>query len=297
MVNNALSDILLNWNKMSNEQKVSRLQDLENMVARFQGRKPRKIVTQPSQKFISENIGEYRLPSAYYNRQESENLYVIDLNCDAIEAVKDIIHEGFHAYIHDFISGEVETLKLYTPMNLEKFYIEEENLPTISREFHLRQMMPLFDSYYVEERVNYQEDTMYMVSMILDLIENPIDAMRLTDSLILSLEYAFENEKRGKTYESRYGTTYDDIVIAALNRYCEEKCEVVKTGHIHQIEAPELSKFVKRATRFYEDYSNAKNNLLMTEAMKEKIQQEAINNIIETYRVYVIRMLREKKKA
>ena len=297
MVKNALSDILLYWNKMSDEQKIERLQALENMVARFQGRKPRKIVTNQNQKFVSEQIGEYRLPSAYYNRQDKNNIYVLDLNCDAIEAVKNIIHEGIHAYFHDFVSGEIDTIKLYSQMNLEKFYIEEENLPAISSEFAERKMMPLFDSFYVEERVNYQEDTIYMIKMILDLIESPIDAMQLTNSFVLALDFASENEKRGKTYESRYGMTYDDVVIAALNKDFDEKCEVVKTGRIHQIEAPELMKMFQRAVRYYGDYASAGNNLLMTEAMKAKAQEEAIGNIIETYRIYVMRMLREKKKS
>ena len=296
MVKNALSDILLNWNKMTNEQKAARLQDLENMVARFQERSPRKVITKVNKKFVTEHIGNYRLPSAYYMREDRDHIYMLDLSCDAIEAIKNIIHEGIHAYFHDFIQGKIQTLKLYTQMNLEKFYIEEENLPVIREEFEKRHMMPLFDSFYVEERVNYQEDTMYMVKMMIDLIENPMDAMRLSESIILSLDFASENEKRGKTYESRYGLTYDDIVIAALNKDFDEKYEIVKTGQIHQIEAPDLSRFVKRAIRFYGDYTSARSNLLMTEEMKSRAEQESIGNIIETYKVFAMRMLREKKK-
>jgi hypothetical protein len=296
MVNNALSDILLNWNKMSDEQKTSRLQALENMVARFQERRPRKIVTKINQQFITEHIGSYRLPSAYYSRQDSDYIYIIDLNCHQTEAVKNIIHEGIHAYFHDFVKGDIKTIKLYTPMNLEKFYIEEENLPAIREEFEQRHMMPLFDSFYLEERVNYQEDTMYMIKMILDLIENPADAMRLTESFVLSLDYAAENEKRGRTYESRYKMTYDDIVIAALNKDFDEKCEIVKTGSVHQIEMPELEKLFKKVIRFYGDYKNAADSLLMSDIMKEKVQRQAIDYVIEAYRIYVLRMLKEKKK-
>jgi predicted Fe-S protein YdhL (DUF1289 family) len=44
MVKNAFTDILFNWQRMSREQKRVALQELENTNAKFQGRKPRRII-------------------------------------------------------------------------------------------------------------------------------------------------------------------------------------------------------------------------------------------------------------
>ncbi len=297
MIKNAFTDIMFGWERMTSSQKVERLQALENMVARFQNRKPRKIVTKQDKNFVKKHIGEYRDQSAYYIREDKESLYIHKLDVFFIEAIKNIIHEGFHAYIHDFIDGSVKNLKLYSQMNLEKFFIEEENLPEIRKEFERRKMMPLFDSYYIEERVNYQEDTIYMIKMVLDAIETPFDAMRLSDTVILALEYAYENEKRGKTYESRYGVSYDDVVIDALNKESVEHYEIDKTGKITQINEPEFMKFIERAMRYYSEYSNAGSSLLMSPQMAETIKHKAIENIKLTFKDYVVKMLKDKKKS
>lgn len=297
MIKNAFTDIVFGWKIMTPAQKIERLQALENMIARFQNRKPRRIITQQNTKFVRKHIGEYRDPSAYYIREEKENLYMQNLDVVFIEAIKNIIHEGFHAYIHDFIDGSVNNLKLYSQMNLEKFYIEEEHLPAIRSEFESKKIMPLFDSFYIEERVNYQEDTFYILKMILDAIETPVDAMRLSNTVILALEIAYENEKRGKTYESRYGVTYDDVVIDALNKDNAEIYEINKNGKITQLNEPELMKFYELAMRYYSDYSNANNNLLLSPEMVKTIKHKAVQNIIFTFNDYVTKMLIDKKKS
>ena len=297
MVKNAFTDIIFGWERMTTSQKVERLQALENMIARFQNWKARRIITKKNNQFVKKHIGEYRDPSAYYIREDKDYIYIHNIDVMKIEAIKNIIHEGFHAYIHDFVSGAVSGLKLYSQMNLEKFYIEEEQLPAIRNEFESRRMMPLFDSYYIEERVNYQEDTIYMIKMILDAIETPYDAECLSNTLILALDYAYENEKRGKTYESRYGVSYDDVVIDALNKGCEETYQVNKNGKIIQMHEPELMRFVERALRYYGEYSNADSSLLVSPEMAKEIKRKATENIKITFREYVMKMLREKKKS
>ena len=52
MKNTAFTDILFNWDKMSTNKKIQRMQDFENMIARFQGRKPRKISIKPNQEIL-----------------------------------------------------------------------------------------------------------------------------------------------------------------------------------------------------------------------------------------------------
>lgn len=76
----------------------------------------------------------------------------------AIDAIKNIIHEGFHAYVDDFVSGRVSTLKVYSELDAERFFIEEENLPAIHEAFEKTERMLLYDSMYVEEKTNYYEN-------------------------------------------------------------------------------------------------------------------------------------------
>ena len=53
MIKNAFTDIIFGWERMTTSQKVERLQALENMIARFQNRKARRIITKKNNKFVA----------------------------------------------------------------------------------------------------------------------------------------------------------------------------------------------------------------------------------------------------
>ena len=297
MKNTAFTDILFNWDRMPEKKKLQRMQDFENMIARFQGRKPRKISIKPNQEIL-ESIGADRLPEAYYCRSDSEHLYIFDLKAPALDILKDIIHEGFHAYIHDFITGKVKTLKTFSKLDAEKFFIEEENLPVIHEEFASRELMPLFDSFYVEERVNYAENSIYLVKQIMDSIESVNDAIRLQEAFIMSLAYHADNTIRGNGFERKNKTSYDSIVVDALNKEFEEKVEVDKTGKIITEIEPELLEFVMRACDKYKEFSNLAHgrSMIMTEQARQMAIDQKISEMIIMYRNYVMAMLKSKKK-
>lgn len=295
MKTNAFIDILLNWDKMSKSKKVQRLQDLENMMARFQGRKPRTITTKIQDDFVAKQIGDERDAIAFYNRGDKGKLYFIGLDMNADEAVKNLIHEGFHAYIDDFLSGRVTTLKLYSKLDIERFYIEEENLPAIHDAFKKSGMMPLYDSFYIEERLNHCENSLNMVKMIIDAIDSPMDAIKLQKFLIFALSFANENEKRGTKLERKYGVTYDSIVTNALNEDCEKE-PVVKMGKIVDEMDPELLKFFTDASKLYCEYMSYVENPLMSNLAKADGMQKAGDKLLLLYRDYVMKILREKKK-
>ena len=157
---NAFTDILLNWEKMSKSKKIQRLQDFENMMARYQGRKPRTVTTKIDPEFVSRIIGDYRDAVAFYDRSDGTKINILTLDVDALEAIRNTIHEGFHAYIADFLSGKSKILKTYSKVDAEKFYQEEENLPSIHAEFCKTGRMPLYDSFYIEERINHKENSL-----------------------------------------------------------------------------------------------------------------------------------------
>lgn len=297
MKNNAFTDILLNWDTMTVNKKLQRLQDFENMVARMQGRKPRKVSNKPSQEILN-NIGADRLPEACYRRKDKEHLYIFNLSISAVNALKDIIHEGFHAYIHDFITGEVKNLRLYSQMDPEMFYIQEENLPAIHDEFLKRDFMPLFDSLYVEEKVNYSENSIYLVKFILDSIDSVQDAIRLQDAFFMSLAYHAEISIRGKDFERAYNTNFDELIVEALNKEHEKKIEVDRSGKILTRIEPELYDFVMKSCDKYKELYNlvhGKSIIMTTAGLKLAIDQK-LAEIAIIYRDYVMAMLKSKKK-
>ena len=297
MKNTAFTDILFNWESMPVHKKIQRMQDFENMLARLQGRKPRKVSNKPNQEVLK-TIGADRLPEAYYCRSDKEHLYIFDLSIPAIDVLKDIIHEGFHAYIHDFITGAVKNLRIYSQMDPEIFYIQEENLPAIHDELLKRDFMPLFDSFYVEEKVNYSENSIYLVKFILDSIESVQDAIKLQEAFIMSLAYHADNTIRGKNFERTYNTNFDNLVVEALNKDYEEKVEVDRSGKISTQVEPELHDFVMKACDKYKDFSNLVHgkSIIMTEAGRQLAMDQKLAEMVIMYRNYVMAMLKAKKK-
>ncbi len=297
MKNNAFTDILFNWERMSQSKKLQRLQDLENMIARFQGRKPRTITINTNIDFIKNNIGDYRSPEAYYSRSDKGRLYFVNLNLSAIDAIKNIIHEGFHAYVDDFVSGRVSVLKLLSEISEERFFIEEENLPAIHKAFEKSEKMPLYDSMYIEEKTNYYENSLYITKLIMDAIDSPFDAMRLQKSFVYGLAFGVDNERRGIKFERKYGITYDEIVANALNQENVEKEEIVKTGKITDKIEPELLDFYNRASKLYKEFVSISDSPLMSPAAKEAAEGSVIERLTMLYRDYVMKMLKERKKG
>ncbi len=299
MVKNSFTDILLNWEKMNQSKKIQRLQDLENMIARFQGRKPRKVLTKPQSEIMSILKNENREPEAYYCRSDSANIYVFDLKVPAMDAIKNIIHEGFHAYVDDFIKGSASVLKTYSKVDPERFLIEEENLPAIVDEFTGRGMMQLYDTSFAEEKLNYEEDSMYIMKLILDSIESPMDAMKFQTEFMMCVEYAVFNQTRAKRLEREYKTTYESVVTEALNKEPEEKVDMSKCGKFVSEIDPELKKLYEYVKRNYSELRSlqAGGGVLMNQGEKERRMEELYGFIAMAYKNHVLQVLKNKKKS
>ena len=301
MRKNAFIDLLLNWDTMSKHTKIQRLQSVENMMARYQGRKPR-IISTDYNAFTIKNIGlikvEGRDPSACYSRHEKDKIYILDLKQDVYEIIKDVIHEGFHAYVDDFIEGRVPSLRLYSKFDKERFLFEEENLPTIAEACLNADAMQLFDSYYAEERLNYQEGSLYMIKLILDSIDSVKDAIELQKAFTFCLTFYSDNERRGKNEERRLGIKYDDLVLQALQAAGEnpEKCDVSKAGKIYDETDPELLKFFNELSQAYQKLVSVRTNILMTPQAKEAETERLSQMFNEVYSSHIKSMLKAKKK-
>lgn len=73
------------WNQYSNRQKIGTLQNLENIRAKKQGRRP-------------VNIREYNLKEFYGEYNGNENTMFINLNYSSYEVLDTYLHEARHAY-------------------------------------------------------------------------------------------------------------------------------------------------------------------------------------------------------
>ena len=76
------------------------------MVASFQGRQPRIITNKLNQETLKTIKDAGRTPDAFYDRGYNRKIYIVDLT-SKVDLVKSIIHEGWDAYIDDFLKGKV----------------------------------------------------------------------------------------------------------------------------------------------------------------------------------------------
>jgi hypothetical protein len=220
----------------------------------------------------------------------------LTLDIDALEAIRNTIHEGFHAYIADFLAGKSKILKTYSKVDAEKFYKEEENLPSIHAEFYKTGRMPLYDSFYIEERINHKENSLTLLKMIFDSIDSVRDAVQLQSTFVCSLVHYAENERRGRKFERQYGVKYDDVVASAISKDNYEKEPIDKTGKFVCDGDERFLKFFDEATKLYIEYAQINESPLMSPSVKEDAIAKCVGSLSLLYKEYVMQMLKEKKK-
>lgn len=299
MKKNAFTDLLFNYEKMSRDKKIQRLQDIENMMARFQGRKPRIVSIKKTDKVkeIVEMIeGQNRMPCAYYSRSDKNYIHILSLNCEALDVIKDVIHEGWHAFIDDFINKKL-TLKLFSKIDKEDFIKQQKYLPAIYDKCNNANAMPVYDSCYAEEKINYQENTIILIKLILDSIENINDAFELQESLLCSMLYVVVNEKRTGTLQRKFGVNYEDLKNQVFNDEESETVNLSNMGTIRDEIDPELLKFYQKLYVHMKQFSQVDDNKMFSDEMKKQIQGEFVDRMLDEYKSYVMFMLKSKKKG
>ncbi len=295
MVKNVFTDILLNWGSFSDKTKQQRIQEFENMVARFYNRRPRKIKYGISPEKMSE-LKEYRTPKGYYERSEPSNIYIKNLSLDLLEIISLIVHEGYHALIHDYLLGKA-SLKAFSKIDKDKFLMEEEYLDVIGEYFDDREQLPLFDTFYAEERLNYLENSIYISKLIIDAIESPFDANVLFPKFIETLNIAVFNEYRGEKLEEEYGIKYDEAVVLALNEATEEnKNDYSHCGKIKSEIDPEYLKFYNAVYADYYDFYKILHNDSISKDAKDRGMKIKLDLISQKYFSFVMELLKQKRK-
>ena len=289
---NAVTDLILNFDKMSQIKRLQRYQDLENMMASFQGRKPRTVTLKPNREVLQEIKKMGRSPVAYYSRNDRTKIYILKID-SAIDVVKDIIHEGWHAYIDDFIRGVV-SLKTYAPIDRNKFILEEEYIESIYKEFTSRDLMPLCDAFHYEERINYLENSIYLTKYIIDSIQNPTDALILEVPFFQSLYYYVANEKRGRSIEHSNRVNYDKIVADAIAQKPAKTTDLSKLGKIHDMIDEDFLKFFIKVVTNYQEFYECEMASIMNPEVKNQIMSKKLANISQLYNDYAKNKIKSK---
>jgi len=275
---NVISNLALNYDKMSYAQKIQKAQELENMMAKLQGRKARNVTTKIEGELadaVDELKRNGRVPCAFYTRSIPRKLFLVEITNNPFDLIKDVIHEGWHAYVDDFISGRVKVLKTFAPIDKERFMFEEKNMEAIYNACLEKGMMQLYDSSFIEERTNYLEDALYMLKYIIDSADNMMDAMRLRAEIIFPISYYIENEKRRLLYEHEKNIKYDDIVAHCTTESNAERVDMSKVGRFVDGIDAEILEFFHQICDCYPKASNISN--LISNNQLEKITDEIFN--------------------
>jgi len=292
MKTNSFTELLLNFDKMSNSLKLQRMQDLENMTARFQGRKPRIVTNKVPKnclKFLKQGSRE---PVAFYNRGDPTKIYIIQLD-SGIDAAKDIIHEGFHAYVDDFLRGKV-VLRTFSDVDSERFLFEQKNMPKILNYLMSHNMMQLYDSYFVEERLNYKENTLYLLKYIFDCIENIEDKEKMSTFVVEAFLYYCENEYRGNERELRLKTKYDDVIQEAIKSSSEKEIDISKTKKITDKIDLDLLNFFNNIYPYISECRKIKSNMMISPEERNKIVANNMIRFDAIYKEYANNLLKKK---
>lgn len=292
MKRNSITELLLNFEKMSLTIKLQRMQDLENMMARFQGRKARTVtnkVPKASLNFLKQGA---RQPVAFYNRGDPTKIYIIQLD-SGIDAAKDIIHEGFHAYVDDFLRGKV-VLRTFSELDSERFLFEQENMPKIQDYLMSNNMMQLYDSLFIEERLNYKENTLYLLKYIFDSIENKADAEKMSTYVIEAFLYFCENEYRGKERELKFKTKYDDAIKEAIKTSSKQEIDISKIKKITDKIDLDLLNFFNKVYPFISEARKIKSNMMISPEERDKIVTNNMIRFDAIYKEYINNMLKKK---
>lgn len=289
---NAVVDLLLNFDKMSMSRKIQRSQDVENMVSSFQGRSPRTVTTKLNKNTIKIIRETGRVPDAFYDRGDNKKLYIVNMSSN-IDLVKSIIHEGWHAYIDDFLKGKT-MLKTFSKFDRREFLFAEENLPSIYHEIEQNNLYHLYDSFFPEERVNYLEDSLYMIKYITEAIETASDTFALEPYLLLSLLYYIENEARGKKFEKEYSVKYEDVLKKVASLKSPQKIDVSKAGRSKDLIDEELLNFFYKMLVPYTTFYNAEHNQLLSQETKNQIFEEKIQELRKICFEYISQKIKRK---
>lgn len=309
MKRNIVTDILLNFDQVSQSKKLGMLQDFENTNAKKQARKPRIITTIVPQD-IKDSLKNQNAEAsgACYDRRTKKKIYILDdlekkinpmdydpLNSGPIYFLNLVEHEGWHAYVDDYVNKTI-TLKTCSKIDKDRFFDEQKYFNVIRDYCNKKGFLYICNNCHSEERVNYHENTLNLTKYIIDAIENTDDMQILEDDFIHALYFYAINERMIKDMEKSIKCTYDEVYANATAEV-EDQTRIIdmqKAGKIIDNIDEEHLNFINAAVEKVNECINVQFNRFLSQENQIILYNEKIDNLREFYRKHIIEQLQKK---
>ncbi len=193
-----IAEILKYWNTFDTKEKIAHLQMYEKINAKLHNRLEREVVfVEPKKKGDLLTFGQYK-------KDEPALLRIAKVKIDKYDAIRMLdttYHEGYHAFVHDFLDN-INDLKTFSNLTKNEFFTEfKQNilmLLTMSCKYRdsKDKISQYFKDYYYEEQLVYKESLIFMLYNILKLSSNKSDIEILYKNFKILISQYFEHEKR-----------------------------------------------------------------------------------------------------
>ena len=185
-----------NWEHLSEDERTSRLQYLEDAMAKEQGRAPREVTT-----YQGRGCG-------YYDNDNPGKLFVnqnyIDtkMPCDQYDAMNTVIHEGRHAYQYDCIEGKIRHSERKETVSMWEKNAEIYHKPSDNFSSYRFQPMEADANNFADAKMESFDQKFGKDSNYRDYIDSIID----------------EKQKNIATAQRHYGPDYQQVIEDNISR-------------------------------------------------------------------------------
>ena len=286
MKKNAFINILFNWNKFAQNQKLQALQALENEQSKIQRRPARKIKMCRDEEVIKMLAEQNVTASAYVDDSKKDSIFILNLNCSAVKMIETIFHEGNHSMITDYYNDKCN-LNMFSSVDKQKLDKNYE-YGLIAYNYLVQNHMFGFKSVSSYEECLVRDESIYsMLDYLMKSADNVQELLQLVAMVLV--EFVFTvilREGMQKEFEKQYGQTYEQIfsqIVVQTNREEIEKFkQVIKTKKkIVDKKDTGLSKLFDVVVSTIKNIS--KNDKILTEQGQDKLTNEMFAKILEYY--------------
>ena len=203
MKSNLVVDTILKWGSLSEVQRLSALQEIENFNAKLQRREARRVVICPSLPNDTEALYVYAQPSFIFIRK---------IRGASASLITSVFHEGYHAMFDDYFHNKSDIVAL-APIDRRRL-MHEKALQDIIYQISTELKQPtLPDLCYYEEELAHREESLFLLYSILSACENEQDCEKLFESYQQSyIRYIAYLEAVGKVQRQM---RYDQLISYA----------------------------------------------------------------------------------
>lgn len=215
-----------NWANLTDSDRISLLQLLENKMAEIQKRHARTVCQTNDINLCGNNA------NAQYNFESPDFLYVRNLN-SGFESALSVIHEGIHAMYDDAFRNKISDVYTYRKINVNNLVFERTNKNIIYNHFVYKNnnCKLLFNLCYIEEEITHLDSKCFLLQLITEYVNNQPNDIKNMDfirQLFCFYELLFKEEASRliniKQIETQYKTNYQaELKIINYEKYADKK--------------------------------------------------------------------------